>query len=116
YNIHILLDLHALKGSQNGTIHSGKVGSVAWRRYEHESFDVLRKLALRYRNSPALWGIEIINEPKVIGNFFALLRYYRESYRILRSILKPGTYTVFQDGFLPIVFSGALWSHKGHPV
>jgi len=116
YNIHILLDLHALKGSQNGTIHSGKIGSVKWRAYEQESLDVLKELALRYRDSPALWGIEIINEPKVIGNYIALLRYYRDAYKVLRSILRPGTYTIFQDGFVPLLFSGVLWARKNHPV
>jgi glucan 1,3-beta-glucosidase len=116
YNINILLDLHALKGSQNGTIHSGKAGSVEWRCYEQDSFDTLKELALRYRDSPALWGIEIINEPKVLGNFIALLRYYRDAYKLLRGILRPGTYTVFQDGFVPLLFSGALLPRKAHPV
>ena len=116
YSIHILLDLHALKGSQNGTMHSGKIGPVEWRAYEQESLDTLKELALRYRDSPALWGLEIINEPKVIGNYFALLRYYRDAYKMLRGVLKPGTYTVFQDGFVPLLFSGVLWSKKHHPV
>jgi glucan 1,3-beta-glucosidase len=116
YKIHILLDLHALKGSQNGTIHSGKIGHVEWRRYEQDSLDTLKELALRYRESPALWGIEIINEPKVTGNYIALLRYYRDAYKLFRGILKPGTYTVFQDGFLPLLFSGALWQRKNHPI
>jgi len=116
YHIHILLDLHALKGSQNGTIHSGKMGQVKWRAYEQDSLDVLRELALRYRDSPALWGLEIINEPKVIGNYISLLRYYRDAYKVLRGILKRGTYTVFQDGFVPLLFSGALWSRKDYPV
>ena len=116
YNIHILLDLHALKGSQNGTVHSGKLGPVQWRDYKQDSLDVLAELALRYRDSSALWGVEIINEPKVFGNYRALLQYYREAYRLLRGILRPGTYTVFQDGFVPLLFSGALWKRKGHPV
>jgi glucan 1,3-beta-glucosidase len=116
YHIYILLDLHALKGSQNGTMHSGKVGPVQWRRHEQESLVVLKELALRYRESPALWGIEIINEPKVIGNYIALLRYYRDAYTLLRGIVKPGTYTVFQDGFAPLLFSGTLWQRKKYPI
>lgn len=116
YNISILLDLHALKGSQNGTIHSGRVGSVGWREFEQHSLDTLAELALRYRDSAALWGIEIINEPKVVGNFIALLRYYRDAYTLLRGILRTGTYTVFQDGFVPLLFSGTLWKRKNHPI
>ena len=116
YKINILLDVHALKGSQNGTIHSGKVGSVRWRAYEQDSLDTLAELAFRYRDSTALWGIEIINEPKVLGNYIALLRYYRDAYTLLRGIVRPGTNTVFQDGFLPLLFSGALWGRKEYPV
>ena len=116
YKIQVLLDLHALKGSQNGTIHSGKVGNVQWRCYEQDSSEALVEIALRYRDSVALWGIEIINEPKVTGNYIALLRYYRDAYALLRNILRPGTYTVFQDGFAPLLFSGALWQRKKHPV
>ena len=116
YDIQILLDLHALKGSQNGTMHSGKIGAVEWRRYEQDSLDTLKQLALRYRDSPSLWGIEIINEPKVIGNYFALVRYYRDAYAMLRKVLNKGTYTVFQDGFVPLLFSGVLWARKDHPV
>ncbi len=116
YSIKILLDLHGLKGSQNGTVHSGKAGKVAWRQFEQESLDVLAELALRYRNSPALWGIEIINEPKIIGHYILLLNYYRAAYRMLRRILNPGTYVVFQDGFMPLLFSGVLWARKDYPV
>lgn len=116
YNIQILLDLHALKGSQNGTIHSGKIGPVEWRRYEQDSLATVEELARRYCDSPALWGFEIINEPKVLGNYIALIRYYRDAYTLLRSILKPGTYTIFQDGFVPLLFSGTLWARKHYPV
>ncbi len=116
YGISILLDVHALKGSQNGTIHSGRIGAINWKRYKQESLDTLKELAIRYRDSRALWGLEIINEPKVIGNYFALLGYYREAYRMLRGILRPGIYTVFQDGFAPLLFSGVLWAQKSHPV
>ena len=116
YKIHILLDLHALKGSQNGTIHSGKIGPVQWRSFIKESLKTLEELALRYRDSSALWGIEIINEPKVIGNYFALLKYYRAAYELLREVLRPGTYTVFQDGFVPLLFSGTLRARKEYPV
>ena len=116
YNVKILLDLHALKGSQNGTMHSGKTGPVAWRGFENETFETIKELAVRYCDSPVLWGFEIINEPKVIGNYIALIRYYRDAYKLLQHVLKPGTYTIFQDGFLPLLFSGVLWKKKGYPV
>lgn len=116
YGVKILLDLHGLKGSQNGTVHSGRVGPVEWKRYTAEHLEVVRKLARRYGDQPALWGLEIINEPKVVGGYFALLKYYRQAYAILRKELRPGVYTIFQDGFVPPLFSGALWPRKGYPV
>jgi glucan 1,3-beta-glucosidase len=116
YSISILLDLHALKGSQNGTIHSGKLGPVEWKRYQRETLITLEAIASRYRDSPSLWGIEIINEPKVVGHYFALLKYYRSAYKMLRTTIQPGTLTVFQDGFVPLLFSGALFARKKYPV
>lgn len=116
YDIKILLDLHGLKGSQNGHMHSGHIRKAEWRRYRAENIQAVRELARRYCDSPALWGIEIINEPKILGNYFALLGYYRKAYAVLREELKPGTYTVFQDGFVPPIFSGALWRRKDYPV
>ena len=116
YSLNILLDLHGLKGSQNAQMHSGQIGQVKWKKYFADHIAVLTQLAERYKHSPALWGIEIINEPRVIGNYFALLRYYRFAYTLLRQILNPGTYVIFHDGFMPPLFSGALFARKYHPV
>lgn len=116
YGISILLDLHAIKGSQNGEMHSGKKGQVNWWRYRHETLKTLGELARRYKHSTALWGVQVINEPKVIGHYFQLLWYYRKAYSLLRSILRKGTYTVFHDGFVPPLMSGALIARKGYPV
>lgn len=116
YNIRILLDLHALKGSQNGEMHSGRVGKIDWWRYRYETLETIRALAKRYKNSSALWGIQIINEPKVLGHYFQLLWYYRRAYAALREELLPGTRTVFHDGFVGPLLSGAIWQRKGYPV
>jgi glucan 1,3-beta-glucosidase len=116
YDIKILLDLHALKGSQNGTVHSGRRGKVDWWRYRRETLATVQELARRYKDEPALWGIEVNNEPAFLGNYFKLLWYYREAYALLRRELKPGTYTVFHDAFLPLLFAGTLRERKGYPV
>ncbi|MBC7564930.1 cellulase family glycosylhydrolase [Candidatus Saccharibacteria bacterium] len=116
YKINILLDLHGLKGSQNGEMHSGRQGLVDWKRYKDIHLKVVESLAIRYKNSPSFWGLEIINEPRVWGNYFALLGYYRKAYKKLRKIVRPGTYIVFQDGFLPPLFSGTLSKRKDYPV
>ena len=116
YHVNILLDLHGLKGSQNGEMHSGRIGRVEWKRYRSKHMEVLRELAERYKHSKALWAIEIINEPRVWGNYFALIGHYRKAYDMLRTIVTPGTYVLFQDGFLPPLFTGSLRARKGFPV
>jgi glucan 1,3-beta-glucosidase len=116
YDINILLDLHGLKGSQNAEMHSGKIGQVHWKKYLANHLEVLVELAQKYKESPSFWALEIINEPKVTGNYFALLRYYREAYKLLRGILRPGIYVIFHDGFVPPLFSGALRKRKDFPV
>lgn len=116
YKMKVLLDFHALKGSQNGEMHSGVKGKVEWWQYRYENLERVRSLAKRYAKNPALWGLEIINEPKVIGHYFHLLWYYRKAYAELRNYLKPGTYTVFHDGFVPPLFAGALWPRRYYPV
>jgi len=116
YDIKILLDLHGLKGSQNAEMHSGRIGRVEWKMYLPDHLATLSELAGRYKDSPALWAIEIINEPRAWGNYFALLAYYRKAYALLQTILQPGTYVIFHDGFLPPLFSGALTVRKEYPV
>lgn len=119
YNIHVLVDLHGAQGSQNGKDHSGKVGGASWFKnsdYQNQTIELLRKIAQRYQSSPVLWGIELLNEPKAIPHYFGLLRFYRRAYKELRKIIRPGTYTIFHDGFHAIAFSGALWPRKNYPV
>ena len=119
YNLRVLIDLHGVKGSQNGKDHSGKIGESGWfkkRAYQRETIVTLRRLAERYQDSPALWGIELINEPSLGPiKYFMLLRFYRESYRELVTILRPDTRVVFSDGFVPWLFTGALRRIGGYP-
>lgn len=116
YKVSILLDIHALGGSQNGEMHSGAVGVVDWWRHRHESLDTITELAKRYSGNPALWGVEIVNEPKLRGHYFKLLWFYRKVYASLRKVLHPGVYTVFHDAFAPPLFAGALRRRRKYPV
>ena len=86
------------------------------------ALDVLTRLAKRYRDRAALFGIEVLNEPidwltyatssssrQAKDSFEArrsgpipmvfLKRFYRESYRRLRPILAENQAIVFHDGF-----------------
>jgi glucan 1,3-beta-glucosidase len=120
YGLKVLLDLHGAKGSQNGNDHSGHAGTAGWyksRAYQDETIEVLKRLSLRYRDASSLWGIELMNEPKITPLTFLTLRgFYREAYRQLQNILRSETRIVFSDAFMPRLLSGALKEAPGHPV
>ena len=99
-----------MPGSQNGFDNGGLTGVVRWHhspRAVAYALDVLTRLAKRYRDRAALFGIEVLNEPidwltyatssssrQAKDSFEArrsgpipmvfLKRFYRESYRRLR--------------------------------
>ncbi len=120
YHLNVLIDLHAAKGSQNGKDHSGRIGKVEWfsrRDYQEETITLLKNIAHRYKNSPALWGIELLNEPQLSPkNYFVLKRFYARAYRELSPELRPDTNIVYSDAFSPRLFSGVVKSNEGHPA
>ncbi|PLS27823.1 glycoside hydrolase family 5 protein [Bifidobacterium parmae] len=123
--IKVLIDLHTVPGSQNGFDNGGITGVVRWHRSpRHVAFalDVLARLAERYRDRPALYGIEVLNEPVDRLTYLLspsssrakdpreargsghiptrfLKRFYRAAYRRLRPILGDDPVIVFHDGF-----------------
>jgi len=111
YEIEVIVDLHGLKGSQNGHEHSGKIGKSEWfsnREYRDESLVTLKRIAERYKDNPQLWGIQIINEPRLGLFHFKLRAYYKRANKLLESILKPHTRIIYSDGFTPRLLNGAL--------
>lgn len=66
YKLKILVDLHTVPGSQNGSDNSGLCGVCTWstkEEYLNTTLDVLEKIAVRYGTKESLWGIEVLNEP-----------------------------------------------------
>ena len=121
----VLIDLHTVPGSQNGFDNGGLTGVVRWHTTPRQvafALDVLGRLARRYRDRPALYGIEVLNEPvdrltylmspsssrakdpgEARGSGHVpmrfLKRFYRAAYRWLRPVLGDGPVIVFHDGF-----------------
>lgn len=118
YDLKVLIDLHAAPGSQNGQDHSGRIGMAGWYKnpeYQQQTISVLEKIAQHYHDQPAVWGIELLNEPKP-GIFQRQLRqFYKKSYEKLTAVTSPGTRIVFHDAFRPLFFSGAIKSRSSHP-
>lgn len=119
YKLKVLLDLHGAKGSQNGKDHSGKVGQCEWFRrgeYRQQTIDVLIRLAERYHDDDCIWGIELLNEPKIGIFHFKLRHFYNRAYDALLKAARPGTYIVFHDGFTPRLLNGAVLASPTLPV
>lgn len=111
YDIAVLLCLHAARGSQNGNDHSGRVGEIGWYKH-HERVATLRVLSQiveRYGGNPNLWGIELLNEPKVksVCQYMRLLWWSRRAVRQLRRHA-PSLRIVFSDAFAPHLWSGKV--------
>lgn len=125
YGLKILIDLHTAPDSQNGFDNGGISGVCKWAQEPAEvefELSVLERLAKRYHDRTALYGIEILNEPatekmfksmttrylprdpkKAAGSaaitFEFLYDFYQRAYEILRPILPNDKVIMFHDGF-----------------
>jgi len=119
YNIFVLIDLHGAKGSQNGHDHSGKVGPSEWFKYSEyrkQTINVLEELVLRYKNDENVWGIELLNEPRIGLFHFKLRTFYKDAYKRLSATARPGMNIIFHDAFTPRLMSGAIKGSTKYPV
>lgn len=125
YGLEVLIDLHTVPGSQNGYDNGGITGVCKWCKDPKEvefSITVLERLAKRYGQRKALYGIEVLNEPiswlvyitapstgkaedkeeaKGSGHvpMSFLKQFYQDAYTRLRAILLKEKTIVFHDGF-----------------
>ena len=127
YGLKILIDLHTAPLSQNGFDNGGICGVCKWSQTPEEVefvLNVLEKLAKRYGQREAFWGITPINEPitdpiwTIMGvqdryvpvepelaagsgpNTMEFLRqFYSDAYDRIKPNIKDGAYVVFHDGF-----------------
>jgi glucan 1,3-beta-glucosidase len=110
-NLKILIDLHGLKGSQNGRDHSGRAGKTEWHKSEDnlpQSLAVIAKLAERYSKNTALLGISLLNEPHPVIPKTSILNFYQQAYKIIRDICGQDTWIVYSDGYIPSRWKKAL--------
>jgi glucan 1,3-beta-glucosidase len=104
YGLKVLLDLHSLPGSQNGQIHSGRAGEIAWHLHSghiERSLKLLERICKEFGRSSALWGIELINEPHKSIPLNILSAYYSAGQGIVRRNCGPHVAVIVSDGFRP---------------
>lgn len=135
HGIRVLLDLHTVPDSQNGFDNGGICGVCKWHQDPAKvevALSVLERLASRYGDDSALWGIEVLNEPispelwdlldvprrypaadpdraagsEAVPTDF-LIAYYEDAYARIRAVA-PGVRVVLHDGFRMSEWFGVL--------
>lgn len=98
----VLLDLHTAPGCQNGFDNGGIEGVCTWHQDGsniEKTIQVLERIAKRYQDHPALYGVEALNEPRWDIDITIIQKFYRDVHTRLRKILKPEHVIVFHDAF-----------------
>lgn len=102
YNLAVLLDIHAAPGCQNGFDNGGLSGIMEWHKSEkniQQTIDFAEELSKRYKDEPALLGIQLLNEPHWDVDLQILQDYYTRGYHAVRNILDENKQVVIHDGF-----------------
>ena len=103
FGLHVVLDLHAASGCQNGFDNGGIKDVCEWHTnddYINHSLSVLERLAERYCQRPALHAIEVLNEPRWDIDTNLLKKYTTAAYHRIRQHCKAeDVAVVYHDGF-----------------
>ena len=103
FGLHIVLDLHAAPGCQNGFDNGGIQSVCEWHtkeEYINYSLLVLERLAERYQSRPALHAIEVLNEPSWDIDTALLKKYTTDAYHRIRTYCQAkNVAVVYHDGF-----------------
>lgn len=109
----VILDLHTAPGCQNGFDNGGITGVAHFGRGETmaKTIEILERIAERYKDHPALFAIEILNEPShwVLDRNGAqepedkginrLQEFSLKAYHAIRKHVPEDVYVIFGDGF-----------------
>jgi glucan 1,3-beta-glucosidase len=85
--LRVYLDLHSGVGFQSGHHATGRE-NADWKPDDwdmHATVEVLSMVAERFRNSPCVCGIGVINEPSNEVPISSLIDFYRKAYAAIRS-------------------------------
>lgn len=108
YGMYVILDMHGLPGSQNGSDHSG-VDGLSRKKEASEFFfgknaeknqeifySLWKKIAVRYRGNPVVAGYDLMNEPFCTYRYNSgltdnelhslLWKIYDRTYKLIRSV------------------------------
>lgn len=100
HSLQVLLDLHTAPGSQNGFDNGGITGVLQWPQGDNiaTTVAIIDRIAEQFADHPALWGIEVLNEPGWSVDLNLIQSYYRDAYAAIRRH-DADVWIGFHDGF-----------------
>jgi hypothetical protein len=100
YGLKIILDLHAAPGAQNQDWHSDSNGkAMFWKKQEFQdrACALWQALADKFKDSPAILGYDILNEPVLAkSKKEVLIRFYQAAVKAIRQVDKKNK--IFLEG------------------
>lgn len=100
YGLKVILDLHAAPGAQNHDWHGDSDGrALLWEKasFRGRTYAIWEKVADRYRDHPALYGYDVLNEPVLDEKRVPLLKdLYRNLIRRIKAVDKK--HLIFLEG------------------
>ncbi len=105
HGLQVILDLHTAPGSQNGEEHSGQKGKADWHKNPEnisKTLETIERLCKRYDGSPAIIGIELLNEPSSKIPHELLADFYKKGYEIVRKYFSEAVSVIISDAFRPL--------------
>ncbi|MGL4337406.1 MAG: glycoside hydrolase family 5 protein, partial [Turicibacter sp.] len=92
YDLGVLIDFHAAPGSQNGFDNGGILGVLSWHKSKDnidKSVEFIERLAKRYGQHEALFGIQLLNEPHWEIPMDLLQDFHLRAYEVARKYMNP---------------------------
>lgn len=100
YNLGVILDLHAACGSQNCDWHSDSQGpALLWEdeTYQERTYSLWEEIVNRYKDSSALIGYDVLNEPVISKkDINRLKKFYQKVIRRIKAVDKE--HSIFIEG------------------
>jgi glucan 1,3-beta-glucosidase len=96
----VIIDLHTAPGCQNGFDNGGIKGVIDWHKDPlniTRTIEILERIALDYKDDPAVIGFEVLNEPHMSIDDAIIRDFYLRSYERIRK--HTDKLVIFGDAF-----------------
>lgn len=101
HGVYVLLDLHGAPGCQSPWDHTGELSRGEFfqdEEYQKRAAALWRVIAQRYKDEPAVWGYDLLNEPYSAKGADDWTRAHDQMYDAIREV-DPDTIIVMEDGY-----------------